>query len=862
MSNKEEAKQLVFNVDLCKQAVHHLEFLKTVGSVPELKQSDILRRAVYRYETLWLPLVVAHPEECLAAPLDIEWVWHCHMLNPEAYERDCRTAVGTTVNHTLYSKTQFQKKQNESQKYWLQTYESEDKPFTIDFTTPENLKDDVNFKSKFTYDIVAAAERQMEFYYQVSLPHYKDSKFLEHSLLRYKQFLFMKTQVDQDFLVPCYDIDLIWHTHQLNPLVYREDMVRIIGHLFNHDDNVGGRSEDSKLNNAGKQTSENWKTLYDESYSLFGAMYRGKSPMGRLHNTSIISLNSDDEYASDTKTCIVTLEKLTLTLSSGNSHRFGKFELKGASTNGYLIVDSWFTKCQTYSPSKADVLVWTDVGQYQLDTKYANGIRFDLNCQTGHACCKSETFVGTYTLDMMQFVNKRAYAVTGGPISMQVILGNSITLDIQGRFSAPNCKHKLEVEKLLRGKAVLGLEKGKYETVIIPDDIQQLFGPIALETRPVSASIVCKAATHRLKTMISGTSVFTVRVIHSQPMIMSVIQVFCKDKMVAVAHLIASDQLPLPTQVNQNEVTLNPKQGERAVLIKNNQGDWGILVGRWTGFKRGVAGKYSERAVYGSPGALVMMFYRFSTEKSKALASSLTFSLESAGVDLSSGVIELDTSSTEVAENIAMAFSISLLHVLCIPRPAGWQEGQTVEITQEIRGERPITNIPSDRIAFIIAAGLQCSTPSNQYMSSNYGNKMCTICGGNVTKYGGDWTELPGRDEGDPNSNGIGCGGRTMTNEKEFRAGIVGAGCGGCGGRVCRSECGGSCGSGKGACAGAYTGRSRVKTGNDRDNAGTGNGGGSSTTFTTSFDAAFSVCDIDNDSGGGGGGGGCGGGCD
>ena len=37
-------------------------------------------------------------------------------------------------------------------------------------------------------------------------------------------------------------------------------------------------------------------------------------------------------------------------------------------------------------------------------------------------------------------------------------------------------------------------------------------------------------------------------------------------------------------------VSLNPRAGERAVLIKNNQGDWGIVTGKWTGFRRGVPG--------------------------------------------------------------------------------------------------------------------------------------------------------------------------------------------------------------------------------------------------------------------------------
>ena len=37
-------------------------------------------------------------------------------------------------------------------------------------------------------------------------------------------------------------------------------------------------------------------------------------------------------------------------------------------------------------------------------------------------------------------------------------------------------------------------------------------------------------------------------------------------------------------------VYLNPVAGERAVLIKNNAGDWAFVVGRWKGFRKGVPG--------------------------------------------------------------------------------------------------------------------------------------------------------------------------------------------------------------------------------------------------------------------------------
>jgi hypothetical protein len=49
------------------------------------------------------------------------------------------------------------------------------------------------------------------------------------------------------FVVPCYLIDIIWHSHQLHPLEYKKDTDKILGHLLSHDDSVNDRSEGSKL---------------------------------------------------------------------------------------------------------------------------------------------------------------------------------------------------------------------------------------------------------------------------------------------------------------------------------------------------------------------------------------------------------------------------------------------------------------------------------------------------------------------------------------------------------------------------------------------------------------------------------------
>ena len=83
--------------------------------------------------------------------------------------------------------------------------------------------------------------RQGSFFYQVSLDHYRDSEFLVDAFTRYRMYLFLKKQYKDKFLVPCYDMDLVWHTHQVSTLHYTKDMNGILGFVLKHDDSVNDR---------------------------------------------------------------------------------------------------------------------------------------------------------------------------------------------------------------------------------------------------------------------------------------------------------------------------------------------------------------------------------------------------------------------------------------------------------------------------------------------------------------------------------------------------------------------------------------------------------------------------------------------
>merc|ERR1719391_1583789 len=77
-------------------------------------------------------------------------------------------------------------------------------------------------------------------------------------------------------------MDIVWHTHQVNPQIYMEDMARILGRPLNHDDSVNDRSPGSKLTTTSAVTVDLWRETFGESFAQPGAMYRGQPPRGKL----------------------------------------------------------------------------------------------------------------------------------------------------------------------------------------------------------------------------------------------------------------------------------------------------------------------------------------------------------------------------------------------------------------------------------------------------------------------------------------------------------------------------------------------------------------------------------------------------
>ena len=128
-----------------------------------------------------------YTESEVAPPLDVHWIWHCHMLCPLAYIKDITNILGKQLYHR-FPETQIeeQRLRKNAEELWRETFKDE-----CSFYPAKNQSAPA-YESRISYNLEAAVLRQRDFFYNVSLPHFRDTRFLENAVKRYKRFLNLK----------------------------------------------------------------------------------------------------------------------------------------------------------------------------------------------------------------------------------------------------------------------------------------------------------------------------------------------------------------------------------------------------------------------------------------------------------------------------------------------------------------------------------------------------------------------------------------------------------------------------------------------------------------------------------------------
>jgi len=253
-----------------------MDFLKRVRPAGTTPDPASFAKQVQRYETMWVPFMKKHAttgargDVCLCPPPDVHFAWIAHMLNPKAYEKDTQRVFGRVIDHNV---ADIEGKEKKTRPLWEAMFGPGS--WGADHV-PTKTED--RGAPLASCDLAAACKRQSGFWYQLSLPHHTEPAFLKESFARYRKFLLLTKTEPKLFSVPTYDIDLVWHCHQLHPLLYASETRRLLGTMLGHDDSVDDRSEGSKLINGWDATQAAWKAAYGESYAREGAMHRGQHP--------------------------------------------------------------------------------------------------------------------------------------------------------------------------------------------------------------------------------------------------------------------------------------------------------------------------------------------------------------------------------------------------------------------------------------------------------------------------------------------------------------------------------------------------------------------------------------------------------
>ena len=195
------------------------------------------------------------------------------MLAPHDYEHDCINIVSRVVDHTPMNRYQRQQGLQNARYLWEIAYPAE--RFEVDLNQPTAFV--MPNLSKIRNDIEKEADNQSKFFYQVSLPHFADDKFLKSVIQRYEHHLQLKTQHPHASVVPSIDVELISHAHLQHPLNYKQVTTEMFGAMLNPEKFEGLRSLGSLAHDSETGTRAVWSAAGFQ-FDKPGTMYRGAPP--------------------------------------------------------------------------------------------------------------------------------------------------------------------------------------------------------------------------------------------------------------------------------------------------------------------------------------------------------------------------------------------------------------------------------------------------------------------------------------------------------------------------------------------------------------------------------------------------------
>lgn len=275
----EEEGTARMNVDLVAAARWNLNFLKTVAEESQwLHHTPTIIEAIRRYDELWMPLIsdlsVGSDVPVVLPPLDIEWVWYCHTLNPVSYRQYCESKFSKLIGKpAIFNKENEEYALDRCRDIWMQRYplESFENQLDSDDTTPSSKYEDLLFQ----------VLRQRNLCAKLVEPYMSETVYLISAMKRYKRFLYLLQRFTDGCarFVPASDILLMWLSHQVYPTAYAagvKEIEEVLGKVVA----VWEEAKEEEV----EETKNLWERVFEQSYIKAGGTtiqgaFKIKSPV-------------------------------------------------------------------------------------------------------------------------------------------------------------------------------------------------------------------------------------------------------------------------------------------------------------------------------------------------------------------------------------------------------------------------------------------------------------------------------------------------------------------------------------------------------------------------------------------------------
>ncbi|GAA0176038.1 hypothetical protein LIER_29102 [Lithospermum erythrorhizon] len=264
LSEISEVSSVRISIDLVAAAKRNIGFFRLVHESHWLHHKSTILQAIRRYDKLWMPLMadlsVGSTPPMILPPLDIEWVWFCHTLNPASYKQYCESRFPKIIGKpTIFDEEIEEYALGRCKEIWDNRYPSE--PFVNE--TDENVEALYDVYG----DLMDLVLKHRYLYTKFSEHYRSELMYLISARQRYKGFLHMVHRFADGYscLVPTSDIALMWLTHQSYPTMYTLDTKELEDGI----DKVLGIWETIKEEDA-EETKKLWEKTFEQPYEKAG----------------------------------------------------------------------------------------------------------------------------------------------------------------------------------------------------------------------------------------------------------------------------------------------------------------------------------------------------------------------------------------------------------------------------------------------------------------------------------------------------------------------------------------------------------------------------------------------------------------